>query len=346
MNDGTSCKTATKLLLGVAMVLALALSLPLYIFAEEIPLKLSSRDDVLPDDYSHYMNVSLVETTGYDYVINPFIPGDYWIDGTLYRDYTPITETYDNYCVIVGNSRNVEANGSFLCSAVLPAQGGAINTVAFEFCIPSTSIYSDSITESSFALQFTGTDNIIYPDNVTIIASKPMLNSEVNGAPVVDMYTQAFKVMLYYEQPVQLSKNAIFTFLFPLHAIEFAESYKFDVGIAWAYNDIIIDYYATLDEAQNAHIINSLDKFPNKHKYDEAIDKNGQLADEFNSVGNYEQSLYDNFSTPDGLPDDVNTDVSLLFNNVTFLWDIPLISTLISVAVALAVLSYALYGGS
>lgn len=349
MNVGTTCKTATKIIV-VCLGLALTLStLFLSVSAETVKLYFDWTSAITTPWEStlglYYIEIHNTPT----YVINPFVERDYQVgQAPNYAIETKVLveERYEYYGIIqrIDNS-NTQANSTVAVSTQnISTTAGAVNTVTLEFCIPSAGNYADYINEYSFGLTVNGVKK--EPDNITVIATEKMTYIPIVGAPVDSQTLQAFKVMLYYDQPFETYEHSYFTMSIPVRAFNFNIDQNIPVGIVWGYNSINVDFYSTLSEAQNANIINSLNKFPNKVKYEQDINENESLADSLSQAGDFEQSLYDNLSIADGLPTDIENNVGVIFGEMAFLWEQEWVIMLVTCGIGLAILSYALYGGS
>lgn len=349
LNVGTTCKTATKIIIVCLGLVLISSALFLSVSAEtiEVPFTWTS---VIVEPWQSTLSLSLsqIETTPV-YVINPFVKRQYQVG--QYPNYAVeelilIDEPYEYYGVILRNDNsNTTGNTSLAVSTSnISNTAGAINTITLEFCIPSAGNYTDYINDYEFSLVVGGVQKT--PDNITIISSDKMTYLPIVGAPVDSQTLQAFKVMLYFDSPFEVNQGAYFTMSIPVRAFNFNINSNIPVGIVWGYNSINVDFYSTLVEAQNANIINSLTKFPNKVKYEEDINNNESLSDSLSQAGNFEQSLYDNLSIADGLPPDIDNNVAVIFGEMSFLWEQEWLVILITTGIGLAVLSYALYGGS
>lgn len=346
MKDGISCKTATKTFGAIGFCILITLSLLLPSFAQTISVSLTIDKQNVDSDWNFIENVHYIETVVDGFVINPFMPSTYYDSNTgeRYTDHVIITEEYDSYNVIYGASNKISPNTNFLAKGLISSTAGAINTITFDFCVPTTANYANSITADNFMINISG--KAIKPDHVDVISTDPIGMSSVLGAPVVDWNITVHRVLIYLEQPIQTTANSTFGFILPVRSIDFTGLQSYNVGIVWAYNYPEIDYYNSLEEAQNAKIIDSLNKFPNRHKYDSVIDDNESLGGEFSKAGDYEESLYDNLPETSGLPEEIDNNVRTVFGELSFLYDLPFVTTLLTIVISCAVLSYALYGGS
>lgn len=300
----------------------------------------------ITDPWDSQLDLSYAEIYSYtDSIINPFIPNDYIVNGQIVNT-TPVTERYDHYGVVsvLDNGKQKANTSVYVGTDSFTTSAGAVNTITFELCIPGVSSYSNDFLTNNCAVVVGG--RTYYPDSLNVIATDPIIYHYIYGAPTDTPYTiQAFKFSVYFDTPFEVNAGAYFSMFIPVHAFDFSENLRETIGIVWGYSDIELDFYETLDEAQNAHIINSLDKFPNKVKYDGAIDFNESLAGEFSEVQNFEQSLYDNMSFSEGFDQGTTDDINYLFGKLDFLFSGWVVLLILS-GISLACIAYALYGGS
>lgn len=336
--------TILTTILYISLSLCLVFALTFSVSAEERTAYFN-RTIAIVDPWDCQLGLYFIEIQNTPtYVINPFIEGDYLIDG-MPAPVTPITEQYEYYGIVsVLDNGSQNSNANILVGSDIVGTNGAINTISFELCIPCVSSYSELFLTNNFSVNIN--NKLYYPDSLNVIGTDVYTYVPIMGAPTSTPYTiQAFKFTVYFDTPFEVTAGSYFSMNLPVRAFNFSQPVNQTIGIVWGYSSITYDFYATLDEAQNAHIINSLDKFPNRVKYDDVIDSNESLAGEFSEVQNFEQSLYDNMSFAEGFDQGTADDINYLFGKLDFLFAGWVVNLLLA-GISLACISYALYGGS
>lgn len=352
MNDEKSCKTATKFfgVIGTCIVLSLSLLFcPLIASATELNVPFIAVDSI-STPWNVQFNLTLEQTPSNDnsnqYTINPFksmriTDPESGVNGIV----TPITETFDNYGYAYHNGPTSNSSTYLTLSTdAISTSGGAINAVNIQMCVPMVSNEVDLVERSNYNIRVAGVS--YSPDYVTFSKSLPYYMSNIYGAPVETWTFYIYNVLIYFDDIIEILPNSYISISVPITSFNFTMDLSYTVGCVFAINDAVVDYFPSFEAAQNDIIINNLEKFPQKDKYNDTIEDNESLGDEFSKVGDFEESLYDNLPDTSGLPEDVDNDVRLLFGGLSFIYEQPFVITLITIGISCAILSYALYGGS
>lgn len=340
MNVGKICTTATKIvivLLGACLIIS---ALSFIASADTLTTCFTWTSAVIGSWHSE-LNLTYDDITDVsDYVINPFIPRSYSQQGVI----TPITQRYQHYGKVTRLNNGGVDNGSTtlnVSTTNITDVDIAVNTVTFEFCVPTTTEQPVNIENNNFVFRY-GSE-VIYPTFIDILRSDSVIDSYIAGAPVQDQFTYSYQVVLYFDEIIRLRANSYFTFTLPVNAYSFIEPFPVEVGIVWGYNDIILEYYETYEEAQNAIIINSLTKYPHREQLENFIEENESFADDVESLHDVEQSLADEFSVDESVVVDV-AGIVRDFDEMLSISEIPFIKYLVIIGMTLALISLVLYG--
>lgn len=300
--------------------------------------------------------LELSETSTDQTVINPFIERSFAVNGDLTNTYTDtlITESFDKYGQALYSATIPREDGDFVRYGEMIlysdsfSSEGSFNTVTIDICLPVVE-YSgyDDIANWDYKISLLSSGVATTLDcETSIVASDPYVYSDMVGAPALSVFFRTYRMMFYFDGSVSVSSGDSVSIVLPLAAYAFQQAYSFTEGIVFGYNFLEIDFYESLQEAQNEIIINALTKFPNKVKYESAIEENESLAVEMEKVEQFEQSMYDLIELPTGFDQDSAVKVDNVFDGISFIWDYPWVTTLILTGISLALLSYALFGGT
>lgn len=341
MNVGKICTTATKIVFAILGACLLVCSTSLVIASADTLTTSFTWTSAVIGDWHSELNLTYDDITNTSaYVINPFIPRSYSQQGVI----TPITQRYQHYGTVTRTNTGAVDNGSTtlnVSTTNISDVDIAVNTITFEFCLPTTTEQPIDIENRNFSFRY-GSE-VIYPSHVDILHSDTVLDSSIAGAPVQEQFTYSYQIVLYFDEILRLPANSYFTFTLPVNAYSFTMAYPAEVGIVWGYNDIVLEYYQTYEEAQNAVIINSLTKYPHREQLENFIEENESFADDVESIHDVEQSLADEFSVDESVVVDV-AGIVRDFDEMLDISEIPFIKYLVIIGMSLALISLVLYG--